>query len=115
DEQLLAKLRGAGDRLAGVVDDARVAVEHELVLTAEEPAERDAREVVARALREHPLPLQALARRVRRGGDVDDQGRPRERLLARRGARLPDVLTDGQPDRLLADLDHRSRRAGLEV
>ncbi len=71
DEQLLAELGGAGDRRAGVVDHARVPVEDELVLAADESAEGDAGEVVARALGEHPLALGALAGVVGRGGDVE--------------------------------------------
>ncbi len=63
-QQLLAELRRAGDRRAGVIDDARVPVEDELVLAADEPAEGDAGEVVAGALGEHAL---ALVRPCRRG------------------------------------------------
>ena len=52
----------------------------------------------------------ALAGVVGRGGDVDDQRRARERLVAGRRAGLPDVLADGQPDALVADVDHGARR-----
>ena len=56
-EQLLAELGRARDRLAGVVDDARVAVEDEFVLAADERAEGHAGQVVPGALREHALAL----------------------------------------------------------
>ncbi len=115
DQQLLAELRGARDRLAGVVDDEGVTVEDELVLAADERAEGDAREVVARTLREHPLALHALAGVVGRGGDVQQQRRAGDGLVAGRRARLPDVLADGQSDGLLADLEHRAAIARLEV
>ena len=98
DQQLLAELRRARDRLAGVVDHEGVAVEDELVLAADEPAEGHAGEVVARALGEHPLALGALAGVVGRGRDVEDQRRAGQRLVAGRRAGLPDVLADGQPD-----------------
>ncbi len=100
DEQLLAELGGAGDGRAGVVDHAGVAVEDELVLAADEPAEGDAGDVVAGALGEHALALGALAGVVGGGGDVEDQRGAGERLVAGGRAGLPDVLADGQPDAL---------------
>ena len=84
-EQLLAKLRGAGDRLAGVVDHAGMTVEHELVLTAHEPAEGDAGEVVAGALGEHALALGALAGVVGEAEMLTIRGRARQRLVGGRG------------------------------
>ena len=78
-------------------------------------AERDRAEVVARPLGDHPLAHDALARDVRRRGDVDDDRRPRERLEAHRQARLPDVLADRQPDGDAVDLDERGAGAALEV
>ena len=98
-QQLLAELGRAGDRGAGVVEHAGVAVEDELVLAADEPAEGDVGDVVAGALGEHPLALAALADVVGGGGDVDDQGGPGEGLVAGRRAGLPDVLADRQPER----------------
>ena len=100
---------------AGVVDDDRAAVEDELVLAADEAAERDRREVVARALLDHLLAPDALARDVRRGRQVDDHARAGERLVRQRRAGLPDVLTDRQPDGDAVDLDRRAALAGLEV
>ena len=92
-------------------------IEHELVLAADERAERDGGEVVARALGEHPLALAALARVVRRRADVDEQRRACERLFVGQPAWtwLPDVLADRQSDRQLADLDHPALGARLEV
>ena len=55
------------------VEHEGVPVEDQLVLTAYQPAEGDAGAVLARALGEQPLALQALAGVVGRGGDVDDQ------------------------------------------
>ncbi len=114
-EQLLAELRGARDRRAGVVDHARVPVEHELVLAADEPAEGDAREVLSRALGEHVLALGALAGVVGRGGDVEDQRGARQRLFAGRRAGLPDVLADGQAKARGPEVDDRPAGARLEV
>ncbi len=61
DQQLLLELRRAGDQRAGVVDDERVAVEDELVLAADQRAERERGDVLARPLDHHrsrssPLP-----------------------------------------------------------
>ena len=114
-EQLCAELPRAGDRLTGVVDHTRVPIEQEFILAADETAEGDAGEVVARPLREHALALQALARVVGGRRDVHDQGRSRERLLGGGGTRLPDVLAHGQADPLGADINHGAGRAGLEV
>ncbi len=71
--------------------------------------------MLAGALGEHPLALGALAGVVGGGGDVDDQRRAGERLLAGGRAGLPDVLADGQPDAVPADVDHRAAASGLEV
>ena len=83
------ELGGAGDHRAVVVDDHRVAVEDELVLAADEVAERDRGEGVAGPLREHALALAALARVVGRGREVDDHAwrRPAPRRTA--AARAP--------------------------
>ncbi len=115
DEQLLLELPCARDHLALVVDHERVAVEDELVLAADERAEGDRADVVARALDEHPLALEPLARVVRRGGDVHEHGRAGARLVGGRRPRLPDVLADRQPDLHVAELDQRAAGAGLEV
>src|ERR1700759_5521854 len=96
DQQLLLELLGARDRLARVVDDERLPVEDQLVLAADERAEGDACEVVARALGKHRLALCTLACVVRRGRDVEDQRRASKCLVARRRAWLPDVLADRQ-------------------
>ena len=93
----------------------RVPVEDELVLAAHETAEGDAGDVVAGALGEHALALDALAGVVGGGGDVDDQRRARQRLLAGRRPRLPDVLADGQPERVPLELDDGAAGPGLEV
>jgi hypothetical protein len=60
-------VRAAGEHRALVVDQQRVAVEHQLVLTAHQVAERDGAQVVARALDHHLLALDALAGLVGRG------------------------------------------------
>ena len=49
------------------------------------------------------------------GGDVQEQHRARERLLAGGRARLPHVLAHRQPDALGADVDDGAARARLEV
>jgi len=114
-EQLLAELVGAGDHGAVVIDDHRVAVEDELVLAADEVAERHRGQGVAGALHQHVLPLAALARVVGRGREVDDHGGAGQRLVGQRRPGLPDVLADGQADDGVADLDEAAAGALLEV
>ena len=115
DQQVLAELRRARDRRTGVVEHAGVPVEEQLVLAADQRAECDYRQVLAGALREHPLALGTLASVVGRSGDVEDQTRPGERLLGGRRARLPNVLADRQADALGADVQDRAAAARLEV
>src|SRR5205807_10446321 len=97
DDQRLLELGRPGHHVTVLVDDDAAAVEDQLVLAADQVAEDDGREVVARALHEHLLALERLAGVVGGGGEVDDDLGPRERLGRRRRARLPDVLADGQP------------------
>ena len=113
-QHLLAELRRPRDHPAGVVDHAGVPVEDELVLSADERAEGDAGEVVAGALGEHPLALGALAGVVGGGGDVDDQGRAGQRLVARRRARPPRCprRRSGRPGARRARSARRRRRPG---
>ena len=105
DEERLLEPRGAGDDLALVVEDDRVAVEDELVLSADRVAKRDERGVVAGPRREHLLPLPVLADVERRGRHVDEQLRSRERQVARRGSGLPHVLADRDADDRLTEPD----------
>ena len=71
---------------------------------------------VAGALRRTCARARPLAGVVGGGGDVDDQRRAGERLVAGRRARLPDVLAHRQPDAPLAEVEHGSRlSAALEL
>ena len=115
DEQLLGELRRSRGDAALVVGDERVAVEDELVLAADERAERHRGEVVAGALGDHLLALVALARLVGGGRDVDDQPGAGQRLVGDGGPGLPDVLADRHADRDAVDLDDRPAGAALEV
>ena len=80
-----------------------MAVEDELVLAADEVAEREVGARVARAGHEHLLPLLGLADVERRRREVDDQLRAREREVRRRRPGLPDVLADRDPDGRLSE------------
>ena len=103
DEEVLLETRRAGDDLAGVVEDDRVPVEDELVLAADEVAEREVGARVARPGDEHLLALLGLADVERRRGEVDDELRSREREVGRGRPGLPDVLADRDPDRGLPE------------
>ena len=96
-----------GNHLSLVVEHDGVTVENELVLAADEVAERDVHRVVARARHEHLLAVLGLADVERRGGEVDEQGRARECEIGRRRPGLPDVLADGRPDEDLAELEQQ--------
>ena len=115
DQQVLGELRCAGDDGAVVVEDRAGAVEDQLVLAADQRAERKRGEVVAGALLEHRLALGGLAGLVRGGGEVDDDLGARQRLVDERPVGDPVVLADRQPDRDAVDLDDRRLDAGLEV
>ena len=81
-----------------------MAVEDELVLTADEVAEREIRSSLSRArVDEHLLALLGLADVERRRREVDEQLRAREREVGRRRPRLPDVLADREPHGRLSD------------
>ena len=67
DEQVLLEARRAGEHFSGVVEDDRVPVEDELVLSADEVAEGDVRGRVTCARDEHLLALLGLADVKRRG------------------------------------------------
>ena len=105
----------AGDDLAVLVEHERVAVEDELVLTADRVHERDPAHVVPGADGEHLLALASLAEVERRGGDVRDHVRAGEREVGRRRPGLPDVLADRRPDERLAEPQQEQLAAGLEV
>ena len=92
-----------------------MAVEHELVLTADEVAEGDVCRVVAGAGHQHLLAVLGLADVERRGGQVDEQRRPREREVGRRRPRLPDVLADREAEQRLAELEQDELPSGGEV
>ena len=115
NEQLLLELGGAGDHLAGRVDDDAVAVEDELILAADQVAEGEAGAAFAGALGEHRFALATLAAVVGRARRVGDQARTGRRLARRWRARHPDVLTDRQANRRPADLDRRRLDPGDEV
>ena len=114
-EQRLFEARRAREHLALVVEHDRVPVEDELVLAADGVDEGDVADVVARTRLKHLLALAVLADVERRGRDVDEQLRAREREVGRGRARLPDVLADGRPDQRLAVLEEEQVAARGEV
>ena len=115
DEQRLLEARRPREDLALVVEHDRVAVEEELVLAADEVAEREVGGVVARARDEHLLAVLRLADVERRRGEVDEQLGAGEREVGRRRARLPDVLADRRPDQRVAEPEQQQLAARREV
>ncbi len=100
DEELLLEGRSAGQQLAVLVHDQRLAVEHELVLASDEIAVRDHDRVVLGARGDHPFAVVSLARVVGRGGQVDRQAGVALQRLRRQGLpRIPDVLADVDRER----------------
>ena len=92
-----------------------MAVEEELVLAADEVAEREVGGVVACPRHQHLLAVLRLADVVRRGGEVDEQLGARQGEVGRGRARLPDVLADRRPDQGLAEPQQQQLAAGREV
>ena len=115
DQQRLLERGPAGDDRAILVEDERMAVEHELVLTADSVHEGDPARVVPGADAQHLLALAPLAQMERRGRDVADHVRAGKREVGRRRPRLPDVLADGRPDERVAEPQQEETPAGLEV
>jgi hypothetical protein len=102
DQELFGEARGSCDHFARIVEDDRVAVEDQLVLSAGEVAEREERARVAGPRDEHLLPLLRLSDVVRRRGEIHDELSAREREVGRGRAGLPDVFADRDPDGGLA-------------
>ena len=99
-----------------LVEDQRRAVEHELVLAADEIRVHDRLREFGGASREHRLTLAQPLRVIRRGIQVDQQVRTRGRLRAHRAVGSPRVLTDRHADAHAGDFEQLARiRAGREV
>ena len=105
----------AREHLALVVEDDGVAVEDSSSCPPTALHERDEADVVAGARWKHLLALAVLADVERRGRDVDEQLRAREREVGRGRARLPDVLADRRADQRVAELEQDEVAAGREV
>ena len=96
-------------------DHDAVPVEDELVLAADRVHERDPAAVVAGALGEHLLALQALAEVERRGRQVRHEAGAGRGQLARGRAFEPDVLADRRREHLVADPEQEAVDPALEV
>ena len=114
-EQRLFEPGRAREHLALVIEHDGVSVEDELVLAADGVDEGDVADVVSRAGRKHLLALPLLADVERRGGDVDEELRAREREVGCGRAGLPHVLADGRPDQRIAVLEQEEVAPRREV
>ena len=92
-----------------------MAVEDELVLPSDEVAEREVGARVARTRDEHLLAVLRLADVERRGRQVHDQLRARQREIRRGRAGLPDVLADRDADGHVSEPKQHEVAAGCEV
>ncbi len=92
-----------------------MAVEDQLVLSADGIAECDEAGVVERPHAQHLLALAVLADVERRRRDVRDQLRAAERQVGRRWPRLPDVLADRRADADVAEAQEDEVVARREV
>ena len=99
----------ARDEHALLVEHERRAVEHELVLAADEVRVDDRHRRVRRARREHRLALGEALRVVRRRVEVDDQLGAARGLGEDRPGRAPRVLADRDPDLHARDVEQRQR------
>ena len=114
-QQRLLEPGCAGHDLARVVEHDRVAVEDELVLSADEVAEREEAGVVASAGDQHLLTLLGFADVERRRREVDEQLRSGKREIGCRRAGLPDVLADRRPDQYVAEAEEEQVAPPREV
>ena len=114
--QRLGELRRAREHAALVVDTSECPSKTSSSWPPTRLQNATAREVVARALDQHPLALRRPCRAwYGRGRGVDDQRRAGQRLV---GAGGPGTQMSSQivrPMRALAEVEHRAAVAGLEV
>src|SRR6185437_15705615 len=102
------------DDVALGIHHERVAVEHQLVLSADHVDVRDGQSNVEHARTDHRLALALLVALVRGSVDDDEQLRPiGSRELG--GLRLPDVLADEQAHPKALAVHHRRLSASVEV
>ena len=94
-----------------LVEHERRAVEHQLVLAADEVRVDDRHRRVGRARREHRLALDEPLRVVRRRVEVDDELRAARRLGEDRSGRAPRVFADRDADLHARDVEQRQRLA----
>ncbi len=112
-ERCLEGRRPVHDAAADVHRE-RAAIEHQLVLPADEVRVDERQPGLPRARGEVRLALRLLALLVGRGVQRDHELRARG-AHARGHVRMPDVLADERRDAYAADLYHDRRRAGVEV
>src|SRR5439155_25308146 len=93
-QQVLFEQLRAGQDVTALVEDDAAAVEHQLVLPADEVHRGQHDAVVGGPSRQHSLPAVTLTGMVGRGVDVDDELGASGRLLDDRSGRIPDVLAD---------------------
>ena len=127
DDERLLEERGPREDASVRSDEHRAAVEEERVVPADLVHVRDRHAVPARARGEHPLAERRLAGRVRRGGDVHDEGcagagELRDGIASVAGPVpealvVPDVLADGEtePERQPPGVRGGRRLRGEEV
>ena len=107
DEEVLVEAGRPSEYLSGVVEHDRVPVEHQLVLAADEVAEREERARVSGARHEHLLALFGLADVEGRRRQVDEELSAGEREIGCGRPRLPDVLADRRPDQSVAEAQEK--------
>ena len=116
DEEVLLELARPGHEKALFVEDERPAVEHQLVLPADEIRVDDRHRRVGRPRREHRLAFGEAARVVRRAVEVDDHLCATGGLGEDRAGRAPRVLADRDADADAGDDVEGARiRARCEV
>ena len=103
------------EHLAARPEHHAVAVEDQLVLPAHRVDIGDERAVVGGALRDHLLPLHALACVVRRAVDVDQDLGAMVGLPCHRARRVPAVFADADRDPDACDLEDRAAVTDREV
>ena len=115
DEKRLLEAGRSCQHAPVALEHERVAVEDELVLSADRVAQRDTHAALARARREDRLAFLCPTDVERGGREVDDELRARRGEFRRRRPGNPHVLADRDPDLRAGDVDQREAVARSEV
>ena len=116
NDQFFLKLFAASEKIAVLVEDETVAVEHQLILGADQIVIRHDSRVVGCAGAEHTFAPMTLSGMIRRRRNIDDDfGATRKRLKKYGSIRVPNILTNTHTYSRAVHPQDWAGFAGLEV